>query len=362
MQRRSRPSPETVPAGLALCARYPQPRWASKTSSTLLPSFRCRRLSDDTDVQVEVLEDPDPPARGGRGQFFKGALSGSPSPPCSSSAASCSAHIAAMATARPTAAAAGPAWSSWKPSTSGDAAATEIAVHVGRTYREPNGGQLVRVDGGPLQVAGVPLTVAQRDSVDAGGSVRLFEGKTLLYRLCGQGKSCAISDGKPSLERHMLLRREALELALYSLRYMKGIGPGRRVPPAAARRRAQPGAVLPQGPGRRRAREAARSDAGRPRADHRAGQEVAGRRARAAADDSRCCTSSRSRKPVRTTMHFCCSTRSTRRRLRCSPRRPHRQVCRCREPFVHVAGEGGGSLTRGVNPGQAPTGARGYFG
>ena len=39
----------------------------------------------------------------------------------------------------------------------------EIAVHVGRSYREPNGAQLVLVDGGPLQVSGVPLTVARRD-------------------------------------------------------------------------------------------------------------------------------------------------------------------------------------------------------
>jgi hypothetical protein len=41
----------------------------------------------------------------------------------------------------------------------------------------------------------------------------------VLYRLCGLGPKCAIA-GKPSTERHLLLRREALELALYTFHYV----------------------------------------------------------------------------------------------------------------------------------------------
>jgi hypothetical protein len=78
----------------------------------------------------------------------------------------------------------------------------------------------VRVEGGELEIAGLPLTVAVRQ---IGGTTELFNGEGVLYRLCGPGKSCAISSGKPSQLRHLLLRREALELALYSFRYLEGI-------------------------------------------------------------------------------------------------------------------------------------------
>src|SRR5207248_6497915 len=39
------------------------------------------------------------------------------------------------------------------------------------------------------------------------------------YNLCGFGQNCAISQGKDSTERNELLRREALELALYTFKY-----------------------------------------------------------------------------------------------------------------------------------------------
>jgi hypothetical protein len=45
----------------------------------------------------------------------------------------------------------------------------------------------------------------------------------VLYTLRGTGKDGRITDGPPSKARHALLRREALELALYSFRYLDGI-------------------------------------------------------------------------------------------------------------------------------------------
>ncbi len=116
----------------------------------------------------------------------------------------------------------GPTWSAWKPGTSGTAA-QQIATHVGERYHLNTGRQLVLVEGGPMQVAGLPLTVALRQTADQGGNIKLYGDKGVLFRLCGLGKDCAIADGKPSLERHLLLRRESLELALYSFRYLDGV-------------------------------------------------------------------------------------------------------------------------------------------
>ena len=41
--------------------------------------------------------------------------------------------------------------------------------------------------------------------------------------MCGLGVNCQIDSGKPSKERMLLLRREGLELALYSFRYLKDV-------------------------------------------------------------------------------------------------------------------------------------------
>jgi hypothetical protein len=117
----------------------------------------------------------------------------------------------------------GPPWSAWAPHQGGVDGPTQIAQHVGPEYKGADGRQLVAVTGGPLEVAGLPLTVALRQSAAQGGQIQLFEGKGVLYRLCGLGEKCSIASGKPSTERHLLLRREALELALYSFRYLKDV-------------------------------------------------------------------------------------------------------------------------------------------
>jgi hypothetical protein len=119
----------------------------------------------------------------------------------------------------------GPAkdWSSWHPDTGGNTGATEIADHVSPQYRFTSGRQLVSVEASPLQIEGVPLSVAIRETAAAGGAIRVFADGGLIYRLCGLGPYCSIIQGKPSRERHLLLRREALELALYSFRYLADV-------------------------------------------------------------------------------------------------------------------------------------------
>jgi hypothetical protein len=117
----------------------------------------------------------------------------------------------------------GEEWSAWRPTatSSGAEAAQQIADHVGKQYRLPNGKQLVLATGGPLEVAGLPVTVAIQQPAAQGGHIDFSTGSGVLYRLCGVGGAdCKIAYGRPSVNRAMLLRREALELALYSFRYL----------------------------------------------------------------------------------------------------------------------------------------------
>ena len=44
-----------------------------------------------------------------------------------------------------------------------------------------------------------------------------------MYSLCGLGTSCSIATGKASVERGELVRREILELALYTFKYVGGV-------------------------------------------------------------------------------------------------------------------------------------------
>jgi hypothetical protein len=115
-------------------------------------------------------------------------------------------------------------WSSWKPDTdAGVAAAAEIATHVGRKYRLSDGNQIVGVQGSKLAVFDVPLEVALRTAPQGGDINFINGGKGLMYTLNGLGPKGSVRGGKPSEARHLLLRREALELALYTFRYVKNV-------------------------------------------------------------------------------------------------------------------------------------------
>jgi hypothetical protein len=111
-------------------------------------------------------------------------------------------------------------WAPWHPTSSdGLTAVKEIAQHVGDRYTLPSGHQLVAVTGSPLEYAQLPATIA----ISARGQYTIFDGPGVTYTLCGEGKNCSISEGKPTNARFLVLRREALELALYTFRYIKDI-------------------------------------------------------------------------------------------------------------------------------------------
>ena len=78
--------------------------------------------------------------------------------------------------------------------------------------------------GGPSAIEGIPLVVALRSDPTKNGATNILENKNIvLYRMCGLGTNCAIKEGKPSVERGLYLRREALELALYTFNYVSKI-------------------------------------------------------------------------------------------------------------------------------------------
>jgi hypothetical protein len=56
-----------------------------------------------------------------------------------------------------------------------------------------------------------------------GGAIEVLEGDGLLYVLNGLGISGSIGEGRPSERRLRLLRRQALELVLYSFRYLDDV-------------------------------------------------------------------------------------------------------------------------------------------
>ena len=125
-----------------------------------------------------------------------------------------------------------PAWSAWEPQGTAERRAAQIADRVSEPYRLSGGKPLVGItyagpptiagpDGSPLQLRALAIqnpTSTGAEDIDA-----ISSASTVMYVLCGLGPACSIPEGRPSDARGQLLRREALDLALYSFRYIEGI-------------------------------------------------------------------------------------------------------------------------------------------
>jgi hypothetical protein len=110
----------------------------------------------------------------------------------------------------------------------------QIADRIPKAYKE-DGAQLtvstasslsVPTESGDVPIRAVfvrPDTskgLAEEDDID------VFEGRGVAsFALCGVGNSdqCAITRGTPSQDRFTLLRRQALELSLYTLKYIEDV-------------------------------------------------------------------------------------------------------------------------------------------
>ncbi len=118
----------------------------------------------------------------------------------------------------------GPAWSSWKPGASGIDGAKEIATHVSGKYHLVGGRQLVAVQAHEPEIQNVPLElIAVRGGAGANDVATMSAKNSVVFILCGLGTRCSINSGKPTEARARLLRREALELALYTFKYVRGV-------------------------------------------------------------------------------------------------------------------------------------------
>jgi hypothetical protein len=128
------------------------------------------------------------------------------------------------------------AWSTWQPNGSGESRIWEIADHVGASYRASNGELAARILAGPptfntadeqgrtlrLPLEGVLVKGRASDQSDA--RAVLFSGDSVMYALCGTGSAC--TPGSALLQVDEIgtkYEREALELALYTFKYVDGV-------------------------------------------------------------------------------------------------------------------------------------------
>lgn len=122
-----------------------------------------------------------------------------------------------------------PAWSSWRPSGGGLGAAKQIAAQVAPKYRLPDGTQLddpvttataLSSNGRTVPIPFIAVRGAQ-GKIDVVSPIS--PDNSLTYSLCGFGAACSIASGKPTPARGILVRREILELALYTFKYVHNI-------------------------------------------------------------------------------------------------------------------------------------------
>ena len=97
----------------------------------------------------------------------------------------------------------------------------QIALHVGSTYRTKGHHQLVAVSASIPPAYQNDLRITQyvlsyQDNGQTSYQAIPISSNNVLYEMCGLGPQCSIAGGKASTDRFRLLRREALELTLYT--------------------------------------------------------------------------------------------------------------------------------------------------
>ncbi len=123
-----------------------------------------------------------------------------------------------------------PHWAPWAPrGGSTEAVASGIGQHLAAQYRlNVAGAPLLAITGRSVTPTGSswasfaliavqPSSPAARLTVDSAAA-------TWMFRLCGSGAQCAIGPGPATIQRGRLVRREALELALYTFEYAPAVG------------------------------------------------------------------------------------------------------------------------------------------
>jgi hypothetical protein len=123
------------------------------------------------------------------------------------------------------------AWSSWEPSGSKLARVRQIADRIPKAYQQENGEQLTVTQASQLTVPSGPVASifvrpdASRGLAEESDIDTYTATDAVSYGLCGLGSGarCTISDGTGFGERFTLLSRQALELALYTFKYVEDV-------------------------------------------------------------------------------------------------------------------------------------------
>lgn len=126
-----------------------------------------------------------------------------------------------------------PAWSAWQPTGSKVAKVRQIADRIPKSYRAENGSQLTVSIVSPLSVptpqGDVPVrTVFVRPDTSKGmaeeDDIAVYPGgEVVSFGLCGtrSKEQCELASTSP--DRETLLHRQALELSLYTLKYVDSV-------------------------------------------------------------------------------------------------------------------------------------------
>lgn len=128
-----------------------------------------------------------------------------------------------------------PPWSAFQPTQPGLAGAQEVADYVGTRYLFADGTPIVRIQASDLTLGGSPIqgiVLRQQDTLGREQDAVIPPDGNLAFTLCGDGESCSITAGTPSRKRMQTLQYGALELALYSFRYLDATSVVAFLPPA----------------------------------------------------------------------------------------------------------------------------------
>ena len=124
-----------------------------------------------------------------------------------------------------------PAWSTWKPA-QGDTQAkiAEIADHIASQYLlSKNGRQLVAIIPSKPEVTQYTniskvSTIGILASANSSSFSRIVSTSGAIQeQFCGLGTACSIQQGTATAARERLLRREALEVALYTFKFVPSV-------------------------------------------------------------------------------------------------------------------------------------------